>query len=385
MELVPVELVPSVDLEKSVTRMTMTIDQMPTLSLKAIAEKVQGGKRLSPKEGLYLLERTDPKEIEAVGILANSVRKERVGDVVTFANSYMFYPTNLCELNCQFCSFYAKPGWDKAWLTTPEQAEEKIRFYHEKGLNEVHIVGGLWRECNLDYYEDLFARIKGVNPKIHIKALTPVEYDFLAKLHNISIEEVFKRMISWGLGSLPGGGAEILVEEIREKLAPGKITSDEFMAIHKLAHSLDLRTNITMLFNHIEKNEDIITHLMTVRDLQDETGGFKTFVPLKFGEEDNALGKRKKRLNKKSIPLVYATSRLMLDNIPNLKILWNYLGVEEGLELLHYGGNDFSSTNLDERVILMAGGTRAQMDVDGMSRLIRSQGRVPRLTNSEAV
>ncbi len=356
-----------------------------TLSLEQISEKALGGIRLTPEEGLYLLERTDPKEIEEVGRLANTVRKERVGDVVTFANCYMFYPTNLCELNCQFCSFYAKPGWDKAWFCSPAEAEEKLRKFYDKGLTEVHIVGGLWRDCDLNYYEDLFKRIKGIDETIHIKALTPVEYDFLAKLHNISIEEVLKRMISWGLGSLPGGGAEILVEEIRKKIAPGKISSDAFMAVHALAHKLGLKTNITMLFDHIESNNDIITHLTKVRQLQDETHGFKTFVPLKFGEEDNALGKRKKRLNKKNIPLVYATCRLMLDNIPNMKVLWNYIGVEEGLQLLEWGANDFSSTNLEERVILMAGGTKAKMDSEHMIQLIRSIGRIPYLTNSSTV
>lgn len=358
---------------------------MMTLSLDAIADKVTAGKRLTAEEGLFLLEQTQPDIIQSICKLADQVRKERVGDVVTFANCYMFYPTNLCELNCQFCSFYAKPGWDKAWFCTPSQAEEKIRKLHDKGLTEVHIVGGLWRDCDLGYYEELFKRIKAIDENIHIKALTPVEYDFLAKLHEISIEEVFKRMLSFGLGSLPGGGAEMLVEEIRKKIAPGKISSDEFLAIHKLAHGLGIKSNISMLFNHIEENSDIITHLMKVRDLQDETGGFKTFIPLKFGEEENALGKRKARLKKKNIPLVYATARLMLDNIPNIKILWNYLGVEEGLELLKCGGNDFSSTNLEERVILMAVGTKAQMDAAQMMQLIRSIGRIPHLTNSSKV
>ncbi len=361
----------------------MTTSTATSETLEKVSEKVLAGKRLTPKEGLKLLQATDEKEIEAICNLADQVRKERIGDVVTFASSLMLYPTNLCELNCQFCSFYAKPGWDKAWFLTPEQAEEKIRKYSaENGITEVHIVGGLWRDCDLNYYEDLFARIKKVDDNIHIKALTPVEYDFLAKLHDISIEEVFTRMISWGLGSLPGGGAEILVEEVRKKIAPGKISSAEFMAIHKLVHKLGLRSNITMLFNMIEENEDIISHLCQVRELQDETGGFKTFIPLKFGEEDNALGKRKNRLKKKSVPLVYAVSRLILDNILNIKVLWNYVGVPESLHLLNCGGNDLSSTNTEERVIDMAGGTKAKMDQKTMSELIRSIKRIPHMTHS---
>ncbi|MCH9611096.1 MAG: Aminodeoxyfutalosine synthase [Chlamydiales bacterium] len=340
--------------------------------------------RISADEGLRLLQLTDEDEIAEVCERADQRRFEQVGDVVTFASTLMLYPTNLCELNCQFCSFYAKPGWKKAWFNTPKQIEERIRPLVGK-LTEVHIVGGLWRDCNLDYYEELFGYIKALDPNIHIKALTPVEYDFLAKLHNISIEEVFRRMMSWGLDSLPGGGAEILVEEVRKKIAPGKITSDEFLAIHKLVHRLGLRSNISMLFNHVESDHDIITHLTKVRDLQDKTGGFKTFVPLKFGEEDNSLGKRKNRLKPKNLKLVYAVSRLMLDNIPNIKTLWTYLGVEFALETLRCGANDFSSTNLEEKVIQMAGGVQLEMNVETMSKLISSIGRVPKLTNSRDV
>ncbi|MFN0065786.1 MAG: CofH family radical SAM protein [Chlamydiales bacterium] len=351
--------------------------------LHTVREKTLRGERVSCDEGLLLLQSQEKEEIAAICHLADEMRKKRVGDEITFASTLMVYPTNLCELNCQFCSFYAKPGWEKAWFNTPAQIEEKIR--HHPSLTEVHIVGGLWRDCNLGYYEELFGRIKNVNPDIHIKALTPVEYDFLAKLHKISIEEVFRRMIDWGLGSLPGGGAEILVEEVRKKIAPGKISSEEFLAIHELVHKLGLRSNITMLFGHVETEEHIIEHLRLVRDLQDKTGGFKTFIPLKFGEEDNALGKRKKQLHHKSLPLIYAVSRLMLDNIPNLKVLWNYVGIDEGLKLLQCGGNDFSSTNLEEKVIAMAGGTKVRMDVQSMEELIRSINRVPRLTNSREV
>lgn len=369
--------------------MTMTtigasVERMPSTFLQAIAEKVEKGERLTREEGEQLLLLKDENEIRAVGLLADHVRQERVGDTITFASTLMLYPTNLCELNCQFCSFYAKPGWEKAWFNTPVEVEAKIRK-HYPGLTEVHIVGGLWRDCNLDYYEELFKRIKGIDEKIHLKALTPVEYDFLAKLHGISIKEVLERMMSWGLDSLPGGGAEILVEEVRKKIAPGKITSEEFMAVHELAHQLGLRTNITMLFNHVESEADIISHLLWVRELQDRTGGFKTFVPLKFGTEDNALGKRKNRLKFKHIPLVYAVSRLMLDNVPNIKALWTYLGVDEALVALQWGANDFSSTNLEEKVIQMAGGVQVKMNVETMSRLILDIGRTPKLTNSEAV
>jgi len=355
---------------------------MSSEALQEIADKRLSSQRLSAEEGLFLLTRTEHQDIQAICALANTVRKESVGDVVHFASSLFLYPTNLCELNCQFCSFYAKPGWKKAWFLTPEQAEAKIASYGVDNLTEIHIVGGLWRDCNLDYYQDLFGRIKRLSPKLHIKALTPVEYDFLAKLHGISIEEVLLKMMEWGLGSLPGGGAEILVENIRHKIAPGKISSDEFLAVHATAHKLGLHSNITMLFNHIEEPEDIISHLCKVRDLQDQTQGFKTFIPLKFGLDGNPLGKRAERLKQKSLPLVYAVSRLMLDNIRNLKVLWNYVGIDQGLELLDCGGNDFSSTNTEEKVISMAGGVSLKMHQEDMIRLIRSRQRIPFLTHS---
>lgn len=347
---------------------------LSTPEFQSIGQSVLAGRRLTPSEGLYLLR---SEHIEQVRTLADFARRQRVGDVVYYAATLYIHPTNLCELSCPLCSFYAKPGWEKAWFLTPAQVEAQVRDNYPKGLTEIHIVGGLWRECDLGYYQDMFSRIKAIDPDLHIKALTPVEYDFLGKLHGISIEEVFARMMGWGLGSLPGGGAEILVEKIRKQIAPQKITSDEYLAVHRIAHKQGLKSNITMLFGHVEDPEDIITHLCKVRDLQDETGGFQTFVPLKFHDENNALGKRKGRLKPKDTRLVYAVSRLMLDNIRNLKVLWNYLGIDEALQMLRWGGNDLSSTMLDEKIIVMAGGIKSKMTNAIMEQLIADAGRIP--------
>ncbi len=355
------------------------IEAMPTERLKTIANAVIEGKRLSHDDGLYLYH---SEHAEAVRQLADYARQRQVGDTVYFATTLYIHPTNLCELSCPMCSYYAKPGWDTAWFLTPEQAEEKVRAHLDRNLTEIHVVGGLWRDCNLDYYQDLFTRIKKLDPRLHIKAMTPVEYDFLAKLHGISVEEVFERMISWGLGSLPGGGAEVLVEEIRKALAPQKITSDEYLAIHRIAHRMGLPSNVTMLFGSVEEPEHLVTHMCRVRELQDDTRGFRTFVPLKYHEENNALGKRKKRLKPKDVNRVFAVSRLMLDNIPNLKVLWNYLGVAEAQELLRWGGNDLSSTNLDEKIIVMAGGLSIKMTKETMSQLITEAGRIPQEVHS---
>jgi CofH subfamily radical SAM domain protein len=361
------------------------VDHMPTPFLESIARKISSKQRVTYEEGVKLLETESDEELEAIRQLADAIRCEKVGETVHFASCLFIYPTNLCELNCQFCSFYAKPGWEKAWFHSPAQIEEKIRQHLNDNLTEIHIVGGLWRDCDLDYYEELFTRIKKIDPNLHIKALTPVEYHFLAEKHRLSVKEVLQKMMEWGLGSLPGGGAEILVEEIRTKIAPGKISSDTFLAIHDQAHRLGLRSNITMLFGHIETNEHIATHLCKVRQQQDQTGGFKAFIPLKFGQENNTLGKRKKQLKEKNVPLIYAVSRLMLDNVQHLKVMWNYVGVELALKLLNWGGNDLSSTNTEEKVIAMAGAPPVIMNQATMNEIIMKLGRIPRLTHSGAV
>jgi aminodeoxyfutalosine synthase len=347
--------------------------------LEEIVSKLNQSKRLTPEEGLYLLEEVD---LETVKKLADQERKKKCGDTVYYASTLFVHPTNLCELSCPMCSFYAKPGWKSAWFSTPEMIENKIKEAYPYGLTEIHVVGGLWRDCDLNYYQDLFGRIKAIDPKLHIKALTPVEYDFLSKLHHISVEEVFEKMMSFGLGSLPGGGAEILNETIRKQVAPQKISSERYLEIHKIAHQIGLPSNITMLFGHVEDNIHIIEHLSKIRTLQDETNGFNTFIPLKYHDENNALGKRKGRLKEKNLQRIYAVSRLMLDNVRNLKVLWNYVGVKEAQDILSCGANDFASTSQEEKVIIMAGGVKVAMTRDLIAQYIKEAGKKPLEINS---
>lgn len=342
--------------------------------LEKITLKLKNEERLSSEEGLYLLNEADLNQVKK---LADDVRRKKCGDAVYYASTLFVHPTNLCELSCPMCSFYAKPGWKNAWFSTPEAIEKKIKAAYPFGLTEVHIVGGLWRDCDLNYYQDLFKRIKDIDSNLHIKALTPVEYDFLSKHHDISIEEVFQKMISYGLGSLPGGGAEILNESIRKQVAPQKISCERYLEIHKIAHKLGLPSNITMLFGHVEDNIHIIEHLCKIRELQDETKGFNTFIPLKYHDENNALGKRKGRLKEKNIERIYAVSRLMLDNVRNLKVLWNYVGVKEAQSILSCGANDFASTSQEEKVITMAGGIKVAMTRELISSYIKEAGKIP--------
>ena len=348
-------------------------------AMRALAHKVLTGRRLSREEGTYLMTADD---LSTVCELADRARRLRVGEGVLFATTLFIHPTNLCELSCPMCSYYAKPGQAKAWFHSPETIIEKVRAHLVHGINEVHIVGGLWREANLAYYEAILRGIKSLNPSLHIKALTPVEFDYLAQLHGIEVECVLRAFKEWGLGSIPGGGAEILDEDIRKQIAPQKITSDRYLDIHTIAHRLEIPTNITMLFGHVEDVKDLVTHWERVRHLQDETGGIQAFVPLRYHDENNALGKRRGRLKPKDLRRIYAVSRLMLDNVPDLKVLWNYVGLSQAQELLCCGANDMGSTAIDEGIATAAGGIQLAMDQGGMRRAILALGRRPQWIHS---
>ena len=354
------------------TNLGTLCDQMPNSTFRSIAEKVLTGQRIDGKDALSLYEYADE---EPLRLLADARRQLLAGEIVYYASTVYIHPTNLCELSCPMCSYYAKPGWSSAWFQTPQQAFDKILPYIQEGAEEIHVVGGLWKETDLPYYKELFSLIKKENPQLHIKALTPVEYDFLARLHGISVTEVLQKMIGYGLGSLPGGGAEILNEEVRRAIAPQKIDSNQFLEVHAIAHSLKIPTNITMLYGHVEEPHHIVEHLEKVRIQQDQTGGFHTFIPLKYHTENNALGKRTKRLKPKNAFRIYALCRLMLDNIPNIKVLWNYIGPEAAQQSLYWGVNDLGSTAFEEKIIKMAGGTEITMQAKELQDIATAAGR----------
>ena len=343
--------------------------------LLPIAEKIMAGRRITAAEGLCLF---FTPHLAFLQRLADADRKRRVGNEVLYASTLHLYPTNLCELSCPMCSFYAKPGQAKAWFLTPEMIEEKVRDALSCGLSEVHIVGGLSRSCTAEYFHDVFGRIRALAPRLPIKALTAVEHAFLARLSNLSLEESLRQLVSWGLTSIPGGGAEIFDDTLRKKIAPGKGSTNDFLEVHRTAHRLGIRSNVTMLFDHIETPEHIIAHLDTIRRFQDETGGFDTFVPLKYQPARNALSRLAAKTPRKDCRRVYAISRLMLDNVRTIKVLWNYLGLQEAKELLTWGGNDFGSVTLGERVAAMAGGPTAAATEALLEQTIESLGRTPK-------
>ncbi|WP_139414179.1 CofH family radical SAM protein [Chlamydia abortus] len=356
--------------------------------MKHVFDKYMEGVRLSQEDALRLLLLEDEVDQRALWAFADLVRQKYVGDVVYYSSTFYLYPTNFCEFNCTFCAFYAKPGDPKGWFHTPDQLIEKIQEL-DVPITETHIVGGCFPDCDLDYYTALFSKIKAHFPHLHVKALTGIEYAYLANLHNIPVVEVLQTLKNAGLDSIPGGGFDILVDEIRQKLAPGRLSSQEFLEIHRTAHGLDIPTNSTMLCYHRERPEDIVTHMDKLRNLQDDTLGFKNFILLKFATENNALGKRLRKLGTSHhIPpaSIIAVARLFLDNFRNIKALWNYLGIEQALHLLSCGANDLSSTHIGEKVFQMASSNQSiKMDIEGMASLITKLGRIPCLTNSKNV
>ena len=342
--------------------------------LRSIAEKVVERRRLSPTEGLALF---STPYFSFLQQLADFDRARRAGEDVLYASTLHVYPTNLCELSCPMCSFYAKPGQAKSWFLTPAMIEDKVREALPDSLSEVHIVGGLCRSCTAEYFQELFLRIRALDPLLPIKALTAIEHSFLARISGLSLEESLKQLISWGLTSIPGGGAEILDDGLRQKIAPGKGSTSDFLSVHRTAHRLGLRSNVTMLFDHIESNEHIITHLDIVRRFQDETGGFDTFVPLRYQPAHNALNRLAAAQPRKDCRRVYAISRLMLDNVRNIKVLWNYVGLQGAVQLLKWGGNDIGSITKGERVATMAGGPSMEVTEALLEQTIAEIGRKP--------
>ena len=320
--------------------------------LKTIAEKVESEIPVNKEDAMLMLH---TKEILDLGTIANHIRKKLHNDNTYYGVTMNLNYTNICELRCPLCAFSKDKGHDQAYTLSMEEARKRVQKASEFGIDEVHIVGGLNPELKLNYFEDLLKTIKQVNPDLFIVAFTAVEYDYFAKINNIPIETVFKRLIKAGLGAIPGGGAEIFSPETRKKLAPKKISGEQWLEVMRKAHLLGLKTNATMLYNHIESNEEIVDHLFKLRELQEQTKGFKTFVPLSF-HPDNTEIKIPTRISSGINDIrIFATSRIVLYNIEHIKALWMYLGEKMAQILLFFGVDDFAATYHYEKVVHAAG------------------------------
>lgn len=322
-----------------------------------IAKKVLNNQRISIEEGIYLFEHG---ELSFLGVLANHIREQKNGDFTYFNRNFHIEPTNICVFTCKFCSYsrLLKQA-DEGWVLSKEQMLDIIRSYKNKPVTEVHIVGGVHPKLTLEFFCDLFKSIKEISPNLHIKAFTAVEYEYMFRKAKVSVEEGLKIMMEAGLDSIPGGGAEIFDEILREEICGDKATTAQWLEIHETAHKLGLKSNCTMLYGHIENYAHRIDHMNRLRDLQDRTGGFNTFIPLKFRNKDNEMS------NVPEVSVVedlrnYAVSRIFLDNIPHIKAYWPMIGRNTAQLSLSFGVDDIDGTIDDTTKIYSMAGAEEQ-------------------------
>jgi len=343
-------------------------------ALKPLAEKVRANERLSFEDGMTLLESPD---LFGVAQLANYRREELNGKNTYFIQNAHLNPTNICENTCRFCAFKSKEGEEDAYRMSISDVLEKAEEQYYEEMQEFHIVGGLDPRCDLDYYEELFHKLKEKFPEVHIKALTAVEVDFLAKKTGLSLEKTLQRLINKGLGSLPGGGAEILDDEVRKKICPDKISGDRWLEVMGAAHFVGLKTNATMLYGHMEKNEHRVSHFIKLREQQDASGGFQAFIPLAFhpiNTEIEGLSNTSASLDLRII----SVARLMLDNFPHVKAYWTMISLPMAQLSQFYGADDIDGTIQEERITHAAGAeTPMAVGKNTLKRLIKEAGYTP--------
>jgi aminodeoxyfutalosine synthase len=349
--------------------------RLRTAGLAEIDDKLQAGERLTLEDGVRLFECAD---LLAVGHLANREREKRHGDKTYFNYNLRLEPTNVCQASCLFCSFARlQPGMPEAYTMSLEQAWDKLRQRANQPLTELHIVNGLNPDLPFSYYTELLRGFKKIRPSIHLKCFTAVEIAFFADLYGMTDEQVLRELSDAGLDSLTGGGAEIFAERVRRQICHDKCGTDRYLSIHRIAHGLGLRSNVTMLYGHIEKMEERVDHMLRARGLQDETGGFQAFIPLAFHPDNNQMRKLPAPTGTDTL-MVHAVSRLMLDNIPHIKAFWIATGVELAQTALWFGVDDLDGTVQEEKIYHMAGSpTPEGMTTAQLTRLVRAAGRQP--------
>jgi aminodeoxyfutalosine synthase len=342
--------------------------------LRPIREKVEAGERLSFEDGAALYRSSD---LLAVGYLANSVRERQHGDVTYFNVNRHINPTDVCVASCRLCAFGKKSKDPKAYTMSLEEAWHVAGTGWSESITEFHIVGGLHPELSLDWFCELLRGLKERFPQVHLKAFTMVEIAFFARRAKISVRETLERLRDAGMDSLPGGGAEIFSEPVRRIICDHKIDGSEWLETARIAHELGLHSNCTMLYGHIENEEDRVDHLVKLRELQDQTNGFVTFIPLAFHPENTALRHLPKTTGFDDLKNI-AVSRLMLDNIPHIKAYWIMMTPGIAQIALRFGADDIDGTVVEEKIYHDAGATTSQsMRRQELLALIRKAGREP--------
>jgi aminodeoxyfutalosine synthase len=355
----------------------VVVDAQADLVLKAIGQKIIQNERISFEDGVALFEKAS---LPYVGALANWKRNELHGDHTYFNRNFHIEPTNVCVFSCKFCSYsklYAHK--EEGWELTIDQMMDIVRSYDGKPVTEVHIVGGVHPKLTLAFFLDLMRAIKAHRPELHIKAFTPVELDYMFRKAKVSVKEGMKLAHEAGLDSLPGGGAEIFHPDVRTIICDDKVDGNGWLEIHQTAHELGMHSNATLLYGHIEKYEHRVDHMERLRQLQDQTKGFNTFIPLKFRNKDNEMNDVPESTMLEDLKM-YAISRLYLDNFPHIKAYWPMLGRQVAQLTLSYGVNDIDGTIDDTTKIYSMAGSEEQnpaMSTLELVRLIKQAKRTP--------
>jgi aminodeoxyfutalosine synthase len=345
--------------------------------LKKIATKVFSGQRIDVNEGIYLYEHA---ELGYLGVLAEYVKEKKSGNKVFFNRNFHVEPTNICVYTCSFCAYSRLiKNKEEGWEMSIEQMMEIIKKYDDKNVTEVHITGGVIPKQDFAFYTELFRTIKAHRSDLHIKALTPVEYHYIFKKAKLSYEEGMQKMKEAGLDSMPGGGAEIFHPEIRDKIAGGKCSAEEWLSIHEIWHNMGMHSNATMLYGHIEKFWHRVDHMERLRQLQDKTKGFNCFIPLKFRNKNNEMS---------TVPEVsviedlrnYAISRIYLDNFDHIKAYWAMIGRSTAQLSLNFGVDDIDGTIDDTTKIYSMAGAEEQspkLSTQELIELVQQVGKTP--------
>jgi aminodeoxyfutalosine synthase len=342
--------------------------------LSEIRDKVEAGERLSFNDGLWLEEQAD---LFTLGELANIVRERKNGPFAYYNVNVHLNPTNVCVYRCTFCAFRADLKSPRGYVMTDEQILQRAAEGERRGATELHIVGGLHHQMPYEWYLNVVRLVHQAHPRLHLKAYTAVEWDWFAQLTGRPTRDLLAEFRDAGLGSLPGGGAEIFHPEVRDRICEHKADADAWLRIHRAAHELGLRSNATMLYGHIEEPRHRIDHLLQLRQLQDETGGFQTFVPLAFHPDNTRLSHLLQPTGILDLRTM-AISRLMLDNFPHIKAYWVMLGLKMAQVALSFGADDIDGTVVHEKIYHEAGSDSPQeIAAADLRRLIEEAGRIP--------
>jgi aminodeoxyfutalosine synthase len=345
--------------------------------LRRIGEKVLNNERISFDDGVLLFEKAS---LSFVGALANRIREQKHGNKTYFNRNFHIEPTNICVFSCNFCSYsrlYAHR--EEGWELSANDMLDIVKKYDGQPVTEVHIVGGVHPKMDLTFFTNVIKEIKRHRPDLHVKGFTPVELDYMFRKAKVSVEEGLKIMLEAGLQSLPGGGAEIFHPEIRQQICDDKVDAEGWLKIHRAAHKLGMPTNATMLYGHIEKFWHRVDHMERLRQLQDETGGFNTFIPLKFRNGDNAMSNVPESTVVEDMRM-YAIARIYMDNFPHLKAYWPMLGRQNAQLALAFGVNDIDGTIDDSTKIYSMAGSEEQtptMSTKELVTLIKQVKREP--------